>query len=192
MSKSPIQAGGAEPRERLMAAARQLFVSRGASNVGINEVIAAAGVARMTLYNNFPSKDDLISAVYQDMADLVMSDFQSFADAKKSEEENVIAIFDRLDGYACRADFRGCPLIHASLQMAEVTGPVYDIVKRYKKRLRDHVYGLLEESRKNRSELADQILILMDGAVTEEYIRGVNEPIAAAKRAASIMIRATD
>ena len=190
MSSTLSQAGAAGPRERLMAAARQLFVSRGASIVGINEVIAAAGVARITLYNNFPSKDDLISAVYQDMADLVMEDFKSFADPKKGEEDNILAIFNRLDGYACRVDFRGCPLIHASLQMADITGPVYEIVKRYKQRLRNHVYELLDERRSNRSELADQILVLMDGAVTEEYLRGVNEPIAAAKRAASILIRA--
>ncbi len=53
---------GSVGRDRLLATARRLFTRHGASNVGINDVTAAAGVARMTLYNNFLSKDALTAA----------------------------------------------------------------------------------------------------------------------------------
>ena len=51
--------------ERLLDTASRLFYTRGVSNVGINEIIARAGVARMTLYHHFPSKDALIKAVLE-------------------------------------------------------------------------------------------------------------------------------
>src|SRR5690606_3063913 len=51
--------------ERLLDTAARLFYARGVSNVGINEIIARAGVARMTLYHHFPSKDALIKAVLE-------------------------------------------------------------------------------------------------------------------------------
>lgn len=185
------QARSLAGRDRLLATARRLFTSRGASNVGINDVTATAGVARMTLYNNFPSKDALIAAVYQEMVDTELDELRRSSPEPNSEETAILAVFDHFDRGSAEAEHRGCPFIHASLQMAEATGPIYEIVHRYKRGLRDHVFALLRDSRENRAELADQILLLLDGAVTEAYLRGVDAPVAAAKRAASILLKAS-
>lgn len=177
-------------RERLLATARDLFLNRGASNVGINDVIDTAGVARMTLYNNFPSKEALTLAVYQELAETILRELGETETAGRSEEDRVLALFDHLDGKTRGADYRGCPFIHASLQAAEASGPIYALVRSYKRSLREHVFGLLDHGRPNRADLADQILILLDGAVTEAYLKGVAQPGSSAKRAAATLLRA--
>lgn len=175
-------------RDRLLATARRLFTRHGASNVGINDVTAAAGVARMTLYNNFPSKDALTAAVYEEMARGALQALRDIETSGRSEEANVLAIFDHFDRSAGDADYRGCPLTHASLQAAEASGPIHAIVQSYKRGLREHVFGILDEGR-HRGELADQIVLLLDGAVTEAYLGGVADPVTMAKRAAATLLR---
>lgn len=182
---------GSGGRDRLLETARGLFTRHGASNVGINDVTAAAGVARMTLYNNFPSKDALMVAVYEEMAREALEALGAMGTPGRSDEEAILAIFDHFDRSEREADYRGCPFIHASLQAADALGPVYAIARSYKRGLREHIVQLLDEDRPNRADLADQIVLLLDGAVTEAYLKGVAEPVAAAKRAATILLRST-
>ena len=186
----PVELRNLAGRARLLATARLLFTRHGASNVGINDVTAAAGVARMTLYNNFPSKDALIEAVYQEIVGTELEELGKVTSHSQSDEQAVLAIFDHFDRGCLDTDYRGCPLIHASMQMYDGSGSVYEIVHRYKRGLREHVFAVLDDVRVNRADLADQILMLLDGAVTEAYLRGATAPVAAAKRAASILLRA--
>lgn len=178
-------------RDRLLATARRLFTRHGASNVGINDVITAAGVARMTLYNNFPSKDALTVAVYEEMARAALQALGELETSGRSEEESILAVFDHFDRSEREAGYRGCPFIHASLQAADASGPIHAIVQSYKRGLREHIVHALDEGRRNRAEVADQIVLLLDGAVTEAYLKGVADPMTAAKRAAATLLRST-
>ena len=190
-----MQGPAAEPRsqsgrERLLSTARELFMRHGASNVGINDVTAAAGVARMTLYNNFPSKEALTQAVYEEMTAESMEELHAMDTRGKSEEQRVHDLFDLFDLKSKVVDYRGCPFIHASLQAGDPAGPIHDLVGSYKRALCDHVLGLLDHGRADRTELAEVILILLDGVVTEAYLNGVDDPASSAKRAASILLKA--
>ena len=175
-------------RDRLLATASDLFLRRGASNVGINDVTDAAGVAKMTLYNNFESKEALVLTVYQELTEATLSDLRHLSNAEQSEEELIHAIFNYLDSKAQGDSHRGCPFIHASLQDAEPSGAIYKVVSSYKRELRKLVFGLLDKRRRNRAELADQLVILLDGAVTERYLKGVSNPMNSAKRAATALL----
>jgi len=182
---------GSTGRDRLLATARELFTRHGASNVGINDVTGAAGVARMTLYNNFASKDALTAAVYADMAQATLQALNGMDRSGRSDEQNILAIFDQFNIASNGSDYRGCPFIHASLQAAEPAGSVYALVRAYKRDLREHVFGVIDAGRPNRAELADQIVLLLDGAVTEAYLKGVADPVAAGKRAAATLMRSS-
>ena len=175
-------------RERLLQTARQLFIRRGASNVGINEVTEEAGVARMTLYNNFPSKEALTVAVYEDMTAAALRALEETAKSAGTEKARIDAIFGLFGKRAGSGEYRGCPFIHASLQEAAPSGPVHAVVQRYKRALRQQVFEALEEGRAKRAELADQIVLLLDGAVTEAYIGGVADPMTVARRAAEALL----
>ena len=181
---------GQSGRERLLSTARELFTRHGASNVGINDVTAAAGVAKMTLYNNFPSKEALIQAVYQEMTAEALDELRGSPTAGMSEEARIHALFSHFDLKTQSSDFRGCPFIHASLQAADPKGPIHGLVTSYKRALRDHILSLLDEDRADRAELADLILILLDGAVTEAHLKGVDHPAASAKRAVGTLLKA--
>ena len=177
-------------RERLLSTARELFMRHGASNVGINDVTAAAGVARMTLYNNFPSKEALTQAVYEEMTAESMQELQRIDTRGRSEVQRIHDLFDHFDLKSKVVDYRGCPFIHASLQAADPVGSIHGLVSSYKRALRDHVLGLLDLGRADRTELAEVILILLDGVVTEAYLNGVDHPANSAKRAVSILLKA--
>ena len=171
-----------------MATARDLFTRRGASNVGIND--ETDGVAKMTLYNNFLSKEALTLAVYEEMVENTLGGLKEMETTGRSEVERILDLFTRFDSPSDAAGHRGCPFIHASLQDVEPAGAIYSLVQVYKRSLREHVFGLLEGRRPNRAELADQIVILLDGAVTEAYLKGVAEPSNAARRAAVTLLHA--
>ena len=189
MQQSKHDHGAYGGRERLLSTARTLFRRHGASNVGINDVTQSAGVARMTLYNNFASKEALIEAVYKEFAEETLVALRGMETTGKSEQERIFALIDRFDNDARDSDYRGCPLTHASLQASEPEGPIYALVQAYKRALRGHILGLLEDGRADRSELADLILILLDGVVTEAYLKGVEHPASSAKRAIAALLQ---
>ncbi|WP_119390583.1 TetR/AcrR family transcriptional regulator [Taklimakanibacter lacteus] len=177
-------------RRKLIDTARRLFGERGTAHVGINEVTAQAGVARMTLYNNFPSKEALTIEVYREMADEALIRIDALLAEEPSEQARIARLFRHFGRNAHKPGFRGCRFIHASLQEADPHGPIHGVVQAYKKALRRRILGALAGKRRNRDLLADQITLLLDGAVTEAYIKGVDDPLAAAEKAAMTLLRA--
>jgi AcrR family transcriptional regulator len=179
-----------EGRRKLIDTARRLFTLRGVAHVGINEVTAEAGVARMTLYNNFPSKEALTEAVYREMAEKALARLDEVIASETTEEKRIASLFSHFGRYAESPSYRGCFFIQASLQEADTKGKLRAIVQTYKKALRQRIFVLLDGKRRNRALLADQITILLDGAVTEAYIKGVDDPLVAARQAALTLARA--
>lgn len=178
-------------RARLIRAARRLFTREGAAHVGINEVTDAAGVARMTLYNNFPSKEKLTVAVYEEMAERALSRLDALIGEGGDERQRVARLFAHFGRNADTPSFRGCSFIHASLQEKDPFSPVYKVVQAYKRALRGRLLDALDEGRRDRERLADQLVILLDGAVTEGYIKGIADPIGAAQDAALTLLGAS-
>ena len=184
-------------RARLLAAATELYVQRGASNVGINDVIESAGVARMTLYNNFKSKEELTEAVYTEMIAAMLSrldelDRQFVNRRVVDEHKKLLAMIDLLAAGIATPESRGCPFIHASLQESDPSGGVTTLVRSYKKALRDRVLSVLDPARCEREDVADQILILLDGMVTEIYLGAVAQPVKKVKRVIAAILASTD
>jgi AcrR family transcriptional regulator len=108
-----------DARERILETAYELFSRRGVRGVGVNEVIARAGVARATLYAHFPSKDDLILAFLERREQLWTLAFLQ-AEARRrgtSPEEQLLAIFDAFDEWFRRDDFEACSFIKLLLEM---------------------------------------------------------------------------
>jgi AcrR family transcriptional regulator len=108
------------PRERLLDTAYELFSTRGVRDVGIDEVIARAGVAKATLYHHFDSKDDLVVAFLQERERRWTFDWVA-AEARRrgaTPEDQLLAIFDLFDEWFHRGDFEGCSFINVLLEMS--------------------------------------------------------------------------
>lgn len=115
------RSGGAAdaPRERILNAAYELFSTRGVRDVGVEEVIAAADVAKATLYRHFPSKTDLVLAFLNEREQRwTIATVKAESRRRGSTpEEQLIAIFDVFDEWFHRDDFEACSFVNVLLEM---------------------------------------------------------------------------
>src|SRR6185437_6256852 len=106
-------------RERILDTAYDLFSHRGVHDVGIDELIERAGVAKATLYRHFPSKDDLVLAFLERREQRWTREWVE-AEARRrgsTPEEQLLAIFDAFDDWFRRDDFEACSFINVMLEM---------------------------------------------------------------------------
>src|SRR2546421_12580107 len=109
----------AEPRQRLLDTAATLFYERGIPNVGINELVDQAGVARMTLYHHFASKDELVTATLARRGESRRADLQSRLAKCRSPQAKVRALFELIEAAYRGKRYRGCAFINAALETAD-------------------------------------------------------------------------
>jgi AcrR family transcriptional regulator len=108
-----------EARERILESAYELFSRRGVRGVGVDEVIAHAGVAKATLYAHFPSKDDLVLAFLERREQRWTVAFVE-AEARRrgtTPEEQLLGIFDALDEWFRRDDYEACSFVNVLLEL---------------------------------------------------------------------------
>lgn len=113
-------------RERVLRAAYDLFSRQGVRAVGVDTIVAQAGVAKMTFYRHFPSKDDLVLAFLQRREKLWTHEWLE-AEVKRratTPRERLLAIFSVFDEWFQREDFEGCSFINVLLEMSEAAHPV--------------------------------------------------------------------
>jgi AcrR family transcriptional regulator len=154
-------------RERILASAEELFSRRGVRGVGIDELIAHAGVAKATLYAHFPSKDDLAVAFLERREQRWTFAFVE-AEARRrgtTPEQQLLAIFDAFDEWFRREDFEACSFIKLLLEM----GPEHAVGRASIEHLdtvRAMVRTLAEEARLRDSDaFARSCQVLMAGSI---------------------------
>src|SRR6201991_2431042 len=113
---SPARPGGPSARERLLAAASELFYAEGVHTVGIDRVIERAGVAKASLYSTFGSKDELIRAYLRGRAEARQQRTERAMDRHTAPRARILAVFDALDDAIQAPTYRGCAFINASAE----------------------------------------------------------------------------
>jgi AcrR family transcriptional regulator len=113
-------------KERLDEAAYELFSKKGTRAVGIDEVIKHSGVARMTLYRHYNSKEDLILAFLELREKRWTFDWlvEEATRRAAAPQARLLVIFDLFDEWFHEKDFRGCPLINVMVE-SEFGGPTH-------------------------------------------------------------------
>ena len=116
----------AQARERILETAYGLFSRHGIRAVGVDTIIARSGVAKMTLYRHYPSKDKLALAFLRRREELwTRAWLQTEVERRGgSPRERLLAIFDVFDRWFRRADFEGCSFINVLLEFDERAHPV--------------------------------------------------------------------
>jgi AcrR family transcriptional regulator len=114
-------------RERLSRAAYELFSSQGLRAVGVDAVIARAGTAKMTLYRNFPSKDDLILDFLRRREQLWTREWLEAESRSRGEtpRQQLLAIFDVFSEWFSQPDFEGCSFLAAMIEVSNPAHPVH-------------------------------------------------------------------
>src|SRR5712671_3280226 len=115
----------ASTRERIDRAAYELFSRHGIRTVGVDTVSAQAGVAKMTLYNHYPSKGDLALAFLRRREELWTRTWlqRQVERRARTPANRLLAVFDLFDEWFQRSDYEGCSFVKALLDHSEQRDP---------------------------------------------------------------------
>src|SRR5215467_7214316 len=168
------------PRDRLIDTAADLFYDRGLPNVGINEVTERAGVARMTLYNNFESKEALALAAFERQSETRQALIEKRLGRARTPSDAVKAMFEISEEVAAESRFCGCPFINVVVQDPQLGGPMHALVRAHKDWIRAKFRDIAARAGHRKPDTtAQQLLALYDGASVEAFIQNSVEPIRA-------------
>jgi AcrR family transcriptional regulator len=135
-------------RERVLETAYKLFSQHGTRAVGVDRIIAESGVAKMTLYRNFASKDELILAFLERRQQRWTHEWlQATVESRGSmPAQRLLAIFDVFGEWFARDDFEGCSFINVMLELDDAGSPVRRESVRQLSEIRVLLSGLAEEA----------------------------------------------
>jgi AcrR family transcriptional regulator len=183
-----VAGGAARPsaRDRLLAAASDLFYEKGIQATGVDTLIAAAGVAKATFYRHFPSKDDLVAAWLREPRTRWLDDVRLKVAASGADAEGRIPVFfDVVREWLEDADFRGCPYLNTAVELTGTADPARTIIRDYLQEVEDYLEHLLAEAGyRDSHSLAAKLQTLTAGAISLAEARGTGDSVDAARDAA--------
>ena len=179
-------------RQHLLSTAWRLFYRDGYRTVGIDTLLAEADVAKMTLYNHFASKEDLIVAVIQRRSDEVLDGLVGAVKAAgRSPERRLLAVFDWLKTLFASDDFKGCAFVRALSEYPDSGHPIHHAAWTHKLAVRKMLAVLAAEAgAKDPGALADALRLLIDGALVAAHATRSAKPAIVARRAAANLLKA--
>lgn len=171
-------------QERILDTAGRLFYGQGIRAVGVDTIAAQIGISKRTLYNYFPSKEELILAYLS----------RHLVQPKASDRpllEQILRYFDWLERWFASDTFRGCPFVNAVAELGDAKHPGTRMAIAYKEQrrlwLRD---ALTQLNVADPDMLATQVAILVEGAIIAALVRGDPGMARAAKEAARVLLTA--
>jgi AcrR family transcriptional regulator len=150
-------------RERLLAAASELFYAEGVHTVGIDRVIERAGVAKASLYNTFGSKDELVRVYLEGRHAVIAARIAQYIERYDDPRERLLGVFEAQGELFAEPGYRGCAFVSAS---AESPGEaVSHAADEYRGWVRGLLTGLAGEAGAPDPErLGRQLHMIYDGA----------------------------
>lgn len=183
-------------RDRLLTSAADLFYANGIEATGIDAITARAGVAKMSLYNNFASKAELVAAYLETRHHTWRDHLDGLVRTAATPEERILAVFD---SYAAQAvsdgapAFRGCGLINAAGELAG-DDPGRRIAAAQKAEVeaafRRHLADLRPGDDPAIEETALHLSLLLEGAMVRAGLDGQVDRLVSARRIASSIVAA--
>ena len=161
----------ARGRERVLATAYDLFSRHGTRAIGVDRIIAESGAAKMTLYRNFGSKDDLILAFLERREERwTRAWLQAGVEARAEDPaQRLLAIFDLFGDWFATEEFEGCAFITILLEMAEPEHPIRQACIHHLAEIRTFLAGLAAGAVVRESVLLPGAVVRA-GAVVERAI----------------------
>ena len=177
-------------RDRIFETARELFYQHGIRAVGVEAIAAEAEATKMTLYRNFPSKDELVAEVLREQERDYWIWWDEVVGCTCGDPRMQLeAVFDAFEAKACTADVHGCPLSNAAIELHEENHPAQVVSVNYKKELHRRLIDLSHRAGAKDDDLADALMLLMEGAATARVTLGADGPVRAVARSARALIR---
>jgi AcrR family transcriptional regulator len=170
--------------ERILDTADRLFYRQGIRVIGVDTVAAEIGISKRTLYNYFPSKDDLIVAY-------LSRRLRPIEASNSPPAEQILEDFDRLERAMRKDGYRGCPFMNAVAELADPAHAAHKIAVAHKEKRRTLFRKLLKKLNVvDPDALATQLMILGEGAVAQALVHGDPKMACAAREAARVLLTA--
>lgn len=167
----PVDASIPAPRERILRTAIDLFYRQGIKATGINQIIAESGVAKASFYTHFPSKDDLVVAYAEHLAEHEFEELREIASKGASARERLLAPLRSLLPWFQSSGYRGCPFQNLAAEVTPETPGIGRVVRVHRENLRalfrELIGGVVNEEKLNADSdaMADTTLLMFEGAI---------------------------
>jgi AcrR family transcriptional regulator len=180
------------PRERILAAASDLFYRNGIRAVGVEAIAEAAGTNKMTLYRHFDSKDELVAEYLRCLAAEAGHFWDDLAAAHpENPRAQLRGWLAAMEAHVIDTDQRGCALANAAIELPEKEHPARRVIEQFKAAQRDRLIALCGETGADEPELlADELFLLLEGARVSAQSVGPNGPASRLVRMGEALIAA--
>jgi AcrR family transcriptional regulator len=176
-ARVPQQRG--EPvREKILATADALFYREGVRAIGIDTIVAEAGIAKTSLYRWFKSKDELIAAFLERRNDQFWAQWDKVAKKHQAApREALLAHLDWIGRYVMSREYRGCPFLNTTAAFPDIGHPARAVCAKNKRRVHQELLALTEAAgAPDPALLAAQLMLLVEGAFANAPVLGKESP----------------
>jgi len=179
-------------RERILNVASELFYHQGVRAIGIDTIIATAGVAKMSLYRAFPSKDDLVAAYLERRNEEFWERWERTQALHPDEPRlQLEALLDAIMRRTLSDAYRGCPFLNTATEFPGSTLPADAVIRAHKRRVSERLCTLAAAAgASDPQSLADQLQLVIDGAYCAGQALGAEGPARALASAGRVLIAA--
>ena len=163
---------------RLVAAAIELFYSRGFHAVGLDQIIDAAGVTKTTFYKHFESKEELMVEAVRVRDDWEMQAWGRAVRKVAGDDPRgqLLAFFDVMDVWFNDPSFRGCMFLNTAAEFPNANDPIHEAASLHKRRTRDVFRDLAAKAGVDDAEgFADQFTAMVEGTLVLRQAHGRND-----------------
>ena len=157
-------------RERLLAAADELFYENGINLVGIDRLIEHAGVAKASLYDSFGSKEELIRCYLQARGERRQARIRERMAQFQAPRDKILSVFDLLDETVAQPNYRGCAFQRAGAEAgagSTIKGTC-DALRAWIRR--EFIELTRAAGARDPESLGRQLVLLYDGAVATAHL----------------------
>ncbi|WP_076263644.1 TetR/AcrR family transcriptional regulator [Intrasporangium flavum] len=169
------QPSRAPGRDRLLEAASRLFYREGINGVGVDRILAEAGVTRATMYRHFTGKEALVAAYLQSEDATIRGYFTAAESGGRTARELLERVVDAVADDVSRYHTRGCPFINAAAEFPDAASPVRHIVTAHRTWFRQTLTDLARAAGSPDPEaMAAALVLLRDAALVGGYLDGVD------------------
>lgn len=189
-----LRADAAEKRQHIIETAYRLFKRDGLHATGIDKIIAEAGVAKMTMYRHFPSKEGLILNVLDWRTEHFRRQLDALLEAAATPDEQIAAIFDWHERWFESPGFHGCLFQHSLAEYGTPGHAVFEAVSRQKHDLKQRLQDILEQTlpEERAAVFANTLFMLIEGATMLAHLGQGKMAVASMRKTASALLTHAD
>jgi AcrR family transcriptional regulator len=161
------------PRDRLLETASKLFYAEGIKGVGVDRILAEAGITRATMYRHYPGKEALVSAYLEREDTIIRGYFEAAAAQRGTPTQLLNRVIDGIAEDARRYHRRGCPFINAAAEYPDADGEIRTIIARHRTWFRETLTALCKAAGVPKpAQAAAALVLLRDAALVGVYLDG--------------------